>query len=159
MRVFANIVAVVIIIPIFVAIGVILLMAPISEPSLAMTPAPETADSVTSFDPAIHVKESREEELRFMRTYSAQITDEVRIEVERRTFLGARYDTSILTQRDGRWILFDISDPADKILDPDLLPIVERYCAEIIRLDEEYITSRPDKFTDETGQVWRRVSK
>jgi hypothetical protein len=72
------------------------------------------------------------------------------------TFLESRMDTSELDQSDGKWVLFDLHAPADKILDRDLIPIVERYCADILKMDDAYMGAAVE-FTDKQGHVWRRV--
>jgi len=94
----------------------------------------------------------------FKRRYTAHINDEVSMKIELQTSYGnSRYDMSELDQRNGSWVLFDLHRPADKILDREILPTVQKLCAEIVEIDRTYIDARPNEFTDEGGVRWRRV--
>ena len=103
----------------------------------------------------IQVKDVPADAPEFKREYTAYLANGVSVKVTARTFLGRRFSWE-LTQSDGRWVLFDPDAVADRILDPLLVPIVERHVAEMKRLDKEYIESQPKTFTDEDGIVWER---
>lgn len=105
----------------------------------------------------IKVTLGREDGPKLQRVYTARLPRGCRLQVKRWTGYGGRYDVSNITQANGRWVLFDVERPADKILDRELLPDVERLCAEILRLDREFIASDPREFTDQQGHTWRRV--
>ena len=106
----------------------------------------------------IRVALKREDRPKFERVYEAQLTREVSIKVKLYTsYGGSRYDMSDLRQRDGRWVLFDAKRPADKILDRELLPHVERACEQILMLDRDFLRSDPSEFVDELGHTWRRA--
>jgi hypothetical protein len=70
---------------------------------------------------------------------------------------GHRFTSGELTQSNGRWVLFEPERPADKILDREILPIVQRFCDEILALDAAYVKSDPGEFVDVRGVRWRRV--
>lgn len=106
----------------------------------------------------VRVKLKPEGRPRFERTYTAALTENVRIKITCRTFYGSnRSSSGELTQSNGRYVLFDPERVADKILDPRLIPLVEVACEAILSMDREWIRSRPSEFTDESGAVWRRV--
>lgn len=110
----------------------------------------------TAFD----VKWALEERPKFRRFYSRQLDARAHIKLEARSFwsLGRRAWSGELRQPGGRWVFFDPERVADKILDPLLVPLVEAACAEAIRLDREFIRSRPAEFVDEDGTTWRRLA-
>jgi hypothetical protein len=103
----------------------------------------------------IEVKADREDVPRFKRIYTARLDNRATITIKASSFLG-RNLSGELTQPDGRWILFDPDKVADKILDPLLVPIVEKYCDEIKRLDKEFMRGNPNSFIDEKGNEWVR---
>jgi hypothetical protein len=80
---------------------------------------------------AITVKDIRADAPKFARSYTVKLDDRATLRVTIKSFLG-RYSSGELTQPNGRWVFFDPDRIADKILDPVLLPLVERYC-KIIR--------------------------
>lgn len=61
-----------------------------------------------------------------------------------------------LTQPNGRWVHFDPERIADKIIDPLLVPLVEKAVRAVFALDKAFMDSRPDRFTDEKDRVWVR---
>jgi hypothetical protein len=62
-----------------------------------------------------------------------------------------------LDQTDGRYVFFEPEKPADKILDRDILPIVQKRCDEIMAMDKAFRASDPDQFEDKQGNVWKRL--
>lgn len=106
----------------------------------------------------IDVKDVAADTPEFRREYRARLNEHISIKVTlRNSYGGSRYDDSELDQNDGKWVLFDVHAPADKILDRELLPIVQQYCDAILQLDADFIRSDPSQFTDEKNRVWRRV--
>lgn len=93
----------------------------------------------------------------FERTYSSQITPEVSIKLTAKLFLfePVTWDGE-LRQSDGRYVFFDPKNPADKILDRDLVAPVEKICKEAISTDEAWRASKPNEWTDKDGTTWRR---
>jgi hypothetical protein len=61
-----------------------------------------------------------------------------------------------LSQGWGKYVWFDAANPADKILDREILPEVQRLCALVIERDSAWIANGPKSFTDEGGTVWTR---
>jgi hypothetical protein len=106
----------------------------------------------------IKVSDVRGDAPEFKRRYEVMLPRRIRMKVEMHTFMRDRMDDSELTQADGKWVLFDVRSPADKILDREILPYVQQFAKEIIRMDAEYIRSRPAEFVDENGTRWRRVN-
>lgn len=104
----------------------------------------------------IEIKEHREDRPEFKRTYITTVGDGFRIEVSLRTWAYGRMDSSMLYQKNGKWISFEVKAVADKIIDRELYPLVQSAVDEILRLDKEYMDSKPSEFTDDTGSIWRR---
>ena len=116
-------------------------------------------DDVTTTDTGIRVQDLPNDRPQFNRRYTARVNDYVSLKVElRSSYGGSRFDMSELDQSNGKWVLFDLSAPADKILDRDILPTVEKLCEEIVAIDAAYIRSAPSEFVDEAGVKWRRVN-
>lgn len=108
----------------------------------------------------ITVKDVSPDVPEFKREYQVDI-DGRRLKVTIRNFGGALglYRTGELTQWNGKWILFDPDNVADKIIDPELVPLIEQRCREIDQLDAAFRNSTPSEFTDTGGTTWRRVQK
>jgi hypothetical protein len=118
--------------------------------------APTDATERTSRS-AVSVEAHREERPKFRRSYTVSLVERGTLKIDARsTHYGTRYLRGELTQRNGRWVLFDPHAIADKILDPVLVPIIERHVDEILAIDEAFVRSRPATFTDERGDVWSR---
>src|SRR5882724_7390381 len=77
----------------------------------------------------------------FLRIYKAKLDDRCEIEVEMRSWSIGRTDWSTLTQPNGNHVIFDMNRIAEKIIDPLLVPLVETTCAEIRKLDAEYMAT------------------
>ena len=102
----------------------------------------------------IHIQETPPDPPAFERIYTASLNDQCSIKIRIHTFMHDRMKHGELTQKNGRWVLFDPDAVADKILDPVLLPLVEKYCQEISQMDKAYIESNPASFIDDRGQKW-----
>jgi len=124
---------------------------------LNLRPSDERHESALVPETDIHVALKREEQPEWRCVYTASLPRSCKLKVELRSWALGRMDSSEITQSNGKWVLFDLKAPADKILDRELLPDVERLCAEIQRMDHEFLASRPNEFTDERGDTWRRV--
>jgi hypothetical protein len=61
-------------------------------------------------------------------------------------------------QADGNWMIFRVDAIAQSILDPELVPQVEKYVDEMIRLDVEYMASDPKSYVDRNGVRWSKVT-
>jgi hypothetical protein len=53
-------------------------------------------------------------------------------------------------------VFFDPEKPADKILDRDILPTVERLCTQVIAADHQWYDANPNEFIDVRGVKWVR---
>lgn len=95
----------------------------------------------------------------FKRRYVSQITEEVTARLEAKTYSFGRHYFAELKQRNGSWVYFDPKNVADKILDRDLVPIVEEWCGAILEADDEFVRSKPIEFVDERGNTWQRLLK
>jgi hypothetical protein len=115
-------------------------------------------EDVTTTSSGVRVQDLPNNRPSFKRRYTARVNDQVSLKIELHTsYGGSTYDTSELDQRNGKWVLFDAKSPADKILDREILPIVERLCKEILEIDTAYRRGKPNEFIDEAGVKWRRV--
>lgn len=120
------------------------------------------AAALTVLEPAansISVVQKPEEAPRFARVYEARLDDRASIAVtmRSRSYGRERMASGELTQKNGRWVLFDPRAVADKILDPLLVPLIQRHVDEIFRLDAEFMQAAPSRFVDERGQAWSRL--
>ena len=130
-------------------------------PNMEPTATQQTA-AVMVFEPATHsisVEQKPEDAPKFSRVYKARLDDRASITVTMRSWSYGRdrMADGELTQPNGRWVLFDPRAVADKILDPLLLPLIQRHVDEIFRLDAEFMQSAPSRFTDERGQAWGKL--
>lgn len=108
----------------------------------------------------IHIDSVREYVPRFKRVYSARINERATIKIEIYSANGlGRMKSGELTQPNGRWVLFDPDAIANQILDPILVPLVQRYVDAVYTLDKQFLSSDPGYFTDERGVKWQRVEK
>lgn len=68
-------------------------------------------------------------------------------------YLG-RWYRGELTQPNGAWVMFDPEKVAERILDPTLVPLVQKAVDEALTLDKAFISSKPRSFKDEKGNTW-----
>ena len=98
----------------------------------------------------------------FVRVYESNVStsrDTYRVKVTRYTSRWKERDTRLgeLTQSNGKWVLFDPEHVADKIIDRELTPLVQRLCEDMLRMDREFMASKPGEFKDSRGGVWRKA--
>lgn len=125
----------------------------------APTTIPDAAPKVTATQMAISVEEHREDAPAFKRTYSSLISRGIKVSVYFKTSsYGNTWSGGELTQPGGKWILFDPDRIADKIIDPVLLPEVQRFVSACKKADYEFRRSSPSRFVDEKGVTWVRES-
>lgn len=120
------------------------------RPELAVPPAEQAATAI--------IKVEAEDCPAFFRHYLLPLPRNMRLEIDAKTIHGNRRYTGWLWQWDGKVVGFDPQSVADRILDRDLVPVLEKVCPVIIAADQLFLNS-PDssQYTDKTGQRWMRV--
>jgi len=111
--------------------------------------------------PEVTVVDSRDQHCPEMkRTYKAPLSNGRSMEIEFRTtyWNSGRRDTSaMIFQADrSKYLFFRTEAVADEILDPELVPQVQKYLLEMFRLDQEFLNSDPKEYTDSKGIKWTR---
>ena len=116
-------------------------------------------DPVLVTPSGISVMNIRGEEPRWARTYTARLSDRASVEVTATTYsrISGRSFRGELEQPNGNRVWFEVERIADRIIDRELVPLVERAVGEILDLDRQYMRSERDEFTDESGKKWRRT--
>lgn len=132
------------------------LLALVAPTTLVVYLKKDNAAPVTKPKMEIKIDSPVEEGLRFERIYTATLNNHTSIRIMMHTYSGYRDDRSELYQPNGRWVVFDMKAVADKILDPVLVPLVQKYVDEIRSLDAEFVKSDPDTFVDDHGHRWNR---
>ena len=111
-------------------------------------------------DSSIVIKSVPEDIPQFRREYTVKLTDSVSMKITAKSHKnygnGNRVLYGELDQKDGKWVLFDPEAPADKILDRELLPLVQIKCQEILVFDKRFRDGRPNRYIDENGDYWTR---
>jgi hypothetical protein len=107
-------------------------------------------------DESMRIENVREDAPAFKRIYKGHLDARCSITVTMKTSYGSRYKSGELTQPNGRWVLFDPDEVADKILDPVLVPLVQSFCDAAEVQDKAFIQSDPREFSDEHGARWVR---
>ena len=64
--------------------------------------------------------------------------------------------SATLTQEDGRFVTFDTSRIADKILDESLIPFLQEFRERAVEADLSWWEARPSSYTDVRGTRWVR---
>lgn len=93
----------------------------------------------------------------FKREYRGALANGIQVRVTAYQWTLGVMLSGELTQKNGRWVLFDPERVADRILDPALVPLVNEFCQEAIRLDKAFRASAPKSFVDEKGFTWTRA--
>lgn len=94
----------------------------------------------------------------FERTYTTAVPRQLTMKITIRWYIGRLFYQGELDQPDRNWVLFDPQKPAEKILDREILPEVQRLCAHIIAADAAWRASKPKEFTDQLGVHWVRTN-
>lgn len=115
-------------------------------------------EPVETTQSGIEIKSIANDKPAFEREYRARISDQVSMKITCKNYWSSGvYTAGELTQSNGRWVLFEPERPADKILDRELLPTIEKLCQEILATDHAWRRSDPAEFVDKAGVRWRRV--
>lgn len=118
----------------------------------------EDGKTVMTTPDGMVVKEIPNERPEFERVYEIQLDTRAHLKVTMRTrFDGERDSDGELTQPNGNWISFDPKNIAEKIIDPVLVPKVQERVDQIFALDEHFMASGPNQFTDSGGRTWQRI--
>jgi hypothetical protein len=106
--------------------------------------------------PGISIEpETKEDPPKFLVKYSCPVGRGVTMVITCRTSMfGDRDVRGELDQPSRSWVLFDPKDPADKILDREILPEIEKQCEAIVAYDAAWIKSGPTQFKDTKGDIW-----
>ncbi len=111
-------------------------------------------------NPHINIKDVPEDRPQFKKEYTGVLSNNAKIKLTARSGY-VRRDRSWsgeLTQPNGRWVLFDPERIADKILDPQLVPLITDFTSAAMALDTAFVKSKPDTFTDEDKNIWKRIA-
>lgn len=101
------------------------------------------------------VKDIPQDPPAFEREYSEQITPDVAVIVKMKTYAFGRSDLyAELKQADGKYVFFSIHRVAEKIIQPELVPLVERSVQKILAMDRAYMETPTREFTDTNGTRW-----
>lgn len=106
----------------------------------------------------IEVKLTPEDPPEFERIYTTRISDQVSMKIRTKHAYSSIMYFGELNQTGGRWVLFEPERPADKILDRELLPLIEERCRQIIVADKAFRNAAPEIYIDTSGVKWSRCS-
>lgn len=128
-------------------------------------PSADLAAGHNLFD--VHVETVRNDPPEFKRIYKTDLfytaADGKKVKIYlkitcRTTMFGDRnHSDGDLMQEDSRWVMFDPRNPAEKIIDRALVPLVIEACNQILEVDTVFINSKPAEFEDRQGVKWQRV--
>lgn len=105
----------------------------------------------------VSIKDIKNDIPQFKREYRVKVDERCSLLVTTKSWsVGHRTTDGELDQPGGRWVLFDPGAIADKIVDPVLVPKIQRYVDQIYAIDKAFIGGNPQSFTDESGTVWER---
>lgn len=109
-------------------------------------------------DEGVSIRQVPEDRPVFEREYKVAVPRGVTMKINIKTYgwTTGTYYSGELSQTNGQWVLFDPQNPADKILDREILPIVQQRCQQILSVDAEWRASQPASFTDKFGTTWAR---
>lgn len=98
---------------------------------------------------------------KFKRKYTLHLEGQfkhfkIQLNREHATYGGGREGYGMLTQPDGKWVLFDVNRIAHDILNQDLVPFVQDAASRMVAMDREYMATCPVEFTDSQGVTWIR---
>lgn len=106
----------------------------------------------------------REDAPKFSRSYSAYLTPYVSCEIVAKYgyFGRSREFGGMLREQGGEWVVFDPGNIARKIIDHALVPLVAEFVKAVSVMDDQFVRTQTDRFTDDRGQTWitdrRRLS-
>ena len=117
--------------------------------------------TISSQNANILVQAEQEEVPEFERTYTVDLPKHrmMVITIHSTNFANTDWDrdkSGKIEQLNGNWIWFDPDAPADNITDRDIVPLVIQYCKQIDQQDKQWRSTKPDQYTDQSGEVWVR---
>lgn len=109
--------------------------------------------------PEIKIVDVLENEPSFRKCYSGTLSNNARIELEAQKGFSwkPRIWSGILAQPNGNRIYFDPSNIAEKIIDPQLVPLIQNFVQAAFELDQQFMESPRDTFVDKNNHVWKRI--
>jgi hypothetical protein len=117
-------------------------------------------------DMTVHIETPANDPPEFKRVYTTKLvyaaadgaSVDIRLKITcRTTMFGERnHSDGELMQDNGRWVMFDPRNPAEKIIDRALCPLVIAACKRILASDTVFIMGNPYEFEDRQGVKWQR---
>lgn len=106
----------------------------------------------------VEVRDVPQDPPAFERVYVESISDNVTVRITMKSYSFGRSDRfGELQQSDGKYVLFNIGRVAEKIIQAELVPHVERAVQHVLALDAAYMKSKPASFVDVHGTRWVRA--
>lgn len=117
---------------------------------------PFSSDETHSTASGLKIVDKRADRPAFERYYTADLGIRgLSIKVQIKNFIRLFKSAEIL-QSNGNWISFNADNPAEKIIDAEVLVATRKRLSEIMAIDDAFRRSPPSSFTDEDGVVWTR---
>jgi len=114
----------------------------------------------TSYQNNIQIEDSPVAVPEFKRAYSVHLPDNRILKLtyyDTHNILGIEKEGELDQAggiiSDDRWVLFDPSNIADKILDPQLVPVIQQYVEQIEKIDNEFRKSNPMNLSTKLGRL------
>ncbi len=123
-----------------------------STTALAVIPDPVVIQPLVAL-----IRIEPEDQPAFSRHYKVPVSSQVMLEIDAKTSYGERRYQGWLHQWDGRLVGFDPRAIADRILDRELVPVLEKLCPPIIAEDQRFLRLEANEFSDKSGARWIRA--
>lgn len=112
--------------------------------------------------PKIKIKDVKEDVPEFKKVYSGVLSNNACIELDVKycdIYKRRSFGLGTLTQPNGSYVFFDVDRVADKILDPQLVPLINDFIKAVKELDKQYAATAQNSFMDKMGNVWLLEAK
>ena len=92
------------------------------------------------------------------RKYKADLVNGCWLEVEFSSYsTGPRHTSAMLYQARDRWLIIRFDAIPNKLLDASLVESLMLRASEMMKVDHEYISKKPDEFIDKDGVKWLKA--